>query len=88
MPQLPIQTSSANIDIGKYSEDSKQITKNEFKVYGSNERKTEFLPNAGNGTTSRPKLSYQSQTSIHFVKGMNFEDASDEVNYNLSNNIC
>ena len=55
---------------------------------GSCDNRTEFLPGAeeNNTTTtniSMSKLSDQSQISIHFGKGTNIEDASDEVNYYL-----
>ena len=76
---------SGLIDIGKYSsiKDSKQIEiKKELEMPGSSKGRVESIPDIENGNTiSKPKLSLQSIKSIHFEKGTNIEDASDEVRY-------
>ena len=91
MPKLPIETSRSNnksiVDIGKHSsKDSKQIIKKEMEMVGSSKGRVTPIPNTENGPTlhnlnSKPSLT--SQMSIHFTKGSNIEDASDEVGYSL-----
>jgi len=91
MPELPIETSRSNnksiVHIGKHSsKDSKQIIKKEMEMVGSGECRVAPIPDTENGPTSnnlKSKHSLTSQMSIHFTKGTNIEDASDEVGYIL-----
>ena len=56
-------------------------------MYGSSKGRL-YPPNdLGDGNMlnkTRPKLSLHSLSSIHFAKGTNIEDASDEVRYRLN----
>ena len=56
-------------------------------MYGSSKGRL-YPPNdLGDGNMlnkTRPKLSLHSLSSIHFAKGTNIEDASDEVSYSLN----
>ena len=78
------RTNKSIIDIGKYSSDGKQIIKRELEMYGSSKGRL-YPPNDlvdGNILNKdRPKLSLHSLSSIHFAKGTNIEDESDEVGY-------
>ena len=78
------RTNKSIIDIGKYSSDGKQIIKRELEMYGSSKGRL-YPPNdLGDGNMlnkTRPKLSLHSLSSIHFAKGTNIEDESDEVGY-------
>ena len=55
-------------------------------MVGSSKSRVAPIPDIENGPTSHNlkfKHSLTSQKSIHFTKGTNIEDASDEVGYNL-----
>ena len=78
------RTNNSIIDIGKNSSDSKQIIKRELEMYGSSKGRLYPSNHLGDGdmlNETRPKLSLHSLSSIHFAKGTNIEDASDEVRY-------
>ena len=81
------RTNKSIIDIGKYSSDGKQIIKRELEMYGSSKGRLCPPNDLGDGNMlnkTRPKLSLHSLSSIHFAKGTNIEDASDEVSDSLN----